>query len=99
MGSGKDAINMIRRLLLGTGLAALAVAQLGAQEGRQQITMPFRDPSMPRKLVVEGGTGSVTIRAYEGQDALIEYTGREIPGANNRGNRAGRNEPPDGMHR
>jgi DUF4097 and DUF4098 domain-containing protein YvlB len=90
---------MIRRLLLGTGLAALAVAQLGAQEGRQQITMPFRDPSMPRKLVVEGGTGSVTIRAYEGQDALIEYTGREIPGANNRGNRAGRNEPPDGMHR
>ena len=90
---------MIRRLLLGMGLAALATAQLGAQEGRQQITMPFRDPSMPRKLVVEGGTGSVTIRAYEGQDALIEYTGREIPGANNRGNRAGRNEPPDGMHR
>lgn len=89
---------MTRRLLMGMGLAALAVAQLGAQEGRQQITMPFRDPSMPRKLVVEGGTGSVTIRAYEGQDALIEYTGREIPGVNNRG-RSGRNEPPDGMHR
>ena len=44
--------------------------------------MPFRDPSMPRKLVVEGGMGSVTVRGYEGQDAIIEYTGREIPGAN-----------------
>jgi hypothetical protein len=90
---------MTRRLLIGLGFVALAVAQLRAQEGRQQITMPFRDASMPRKLVVEGGTGSLTIRAYDGQDAVIEYTGREIPGANNRGNRAGRNEPPDGMHR
>ena len=77
---------MTRRLLMGMGFAALALAQPqpGTPEGRQQITMPFRDPSMPRKLVVEGGTGSVTIRAYEGQDAIIEYTGREIPGANNR---------------
>ena len=77
----------------------MAAAQPGVSEGRQQITMPFRDASMPRKLVVEGGTGSLTIRAYDGQDAIIEYTGREIPGANNRGNRAARSEPPDGMHR
>jgi len=90
---------MIKRMVVGIGLAALAAAQLGAQEGRQQITMPFRDPSMPRKLIVEGGTGSLTIRAYDGQDAIIEYTGREIPGANVRGNRGGRNEPPAGMHR
>ncbi|MBZ5633354.1 MAG: DUF4097 domain-containing protein [Acidobacteriia bacterium] len=88
---------MIKRVGIGIGLAALAAVQLGAQEGRQQITMPFRDPSMPRKLIVEGGTGSLTIRGYQGQDALIEYTGREIPGANNR--RGGRNDPPDGMHR
>ena len=92
---------MRKRILMGTGLAALVVAQLGAQEGRQQITMPFRDPSMPRKLIVEGGTGSVTVRGYDGQDAIIEYTGREIPGANGRGNRAGRAapDPPAGMHR
>jgi hypothetical protein len=92
-------MKMIKRMVVGIGLAALAAAQLGAQEGRQQITMPFRDPSMPRKLIVEGGTGSLTIRAYDGQDAIIEYTGREIPGANVRGNRGGRNEPPAGMHR
>jgi hypothetical protein len=91
-------MNMTRRLLVGMGLAALAAAQPqpGAPEGRQQITMPFRDPSMPRKLIVEGGTGSVTVRGYDGQDAIIEYTGREIPGV--RSNR-GRNDPPDGMHR
>src|SRR5580693_2533664 len=92
-------MKMIKRMVVGIGLATLAAAQLGAQEGRQQITMPFRDPSMPRKLIVEGGTGSLTIRAYDGQDAIIEYTGREIPGANVRGNRGGRNEPPAGMHR
>ena len=94
---------MTRRLLVGMALAAFAAAQPqpGGTEGRQQITMPFRDPSMPRKLIVEGGTGSLTIRAYDGQDAIIEYTGREIPGANGRGNRAGRAapDPPAGMHR
>jgi hypothetical protein len=94
-------MNMTRRLIIAMGVAAVAAAQPqpGVSEGRQQITMPFRDASMPRKLVVEGGTGSLTIRAYDGQDAIIEYTGREIPGANNRGNRAARSEPPDGMHR
>lgn len=93
---------MIKRIIVGIGLATLAAAQPpppAVAEGRQQITMPFRDSSMPRKLVVEGGTGSLTIRAYDGQDAIIEYTGREIPGANVRGNRGGRNEPPAGMHR
>ena len=90
---------MLKRIVVGMGLVALATAQpQPAAEGRQQITMPFRDPSMPRKLVVEGGTGSLTIRGYQGQDAIIEYTGREIPGTNSRG-RSGRNEPPAGMHR
>ncbi len=92
---------MIKRIAVGIGLATLAAAQTpapAAADGRQQITMPFRDPSMPRKLVVEGGTGSVTVRGYDGQDAIIEYTGREVPGANVR-SRGGRNDPPDGMHR
>jgi len=90
---------MITRIGMGMGIATLLATQLCAQDSRQQITMPFRDPSMPRKLIVEGGTGSLTIRGYQGQDAIIEYTGREIPPANNRTNRAGRNEPPAGMHR
>jgi len=92
---------MMKRILMGMGLAALAAAQpQPGADGRQQITMPFRDPSMPRKLIVEGGTGSLTIRGYDGQDAIIEYTGREIPGRAGRG-RGGRNasEPPAGMHR
>lgn len=92
-------MNMLKRIVVGMGLAALAAAQpQPGAEGRQQLTMHFRDPSMPRKLVVEGGTGSLTIRGYQGQDAIIEYTGREISGANGRG-RGRRNEPPAGMHR
>ena len=90
---------MMKRIAMGMGFAALAAVQLGAQEGRQQITMPFRDPSMPRKLVVEGGTGSLTIRGYEGQDAIIEYSGRAISGPAGRGRGGRTNEPPPGMHR
>jgi len=90
---------MMKRIVVGMGLAVLAAAQpQPGAEGRQQLTMHFRDPSMPRKLVVEGGTGSLTIRGYQGQDAIIEYTGREISGANGRGP-GRRNEPPAGMHR
>jgi hypothetical protein len=92
-------MNMMKRIVVGMGLAVLAAAQpQPGAEGRQQLTMHFRDPSMPRKLVVEGGTGSLTIRGYQGQDAIIEYTGREISGANGRGP-GRRNEPPAGMHR
>jgi hypothetical protein len=37
--------------------------------------MPFRDPSAPRKLIVDGLIGGVTVKGYDGKDAIIEYTG------------------------
>ena len=78
----------MRKLILTIlGFAALASAQEA-----QRITMPFRDPSMPRKLDVNLMMGSVTVKGYDGNDAVIEYTGRGVL-------RRNAPEPPPGMHR
>lgn len=74
------------------GLAILA-APLFSQEP-QRITMPFRDASAPRKLVVDLMIGSVTVRGYDGKDAIVEYTTR---GGGPR--RRAAEPPPQGMHR
>jgi hypothetical protein len=60
----------------------------------QKLTMPFRNPSQPRKLVVDAVVGSVTVKGYEGQEAIVEMTSRS-PGRAPR--RAA--ESPAGMHR
>ena len=41
----------------------------------QKATVAFSDPSQPRKLVVETMFGSVTVRGYNGQEAIVETTG------------------------
>lgn len=77
--------------LIGLGWAALACAQ---DNGPQRITMPFRDPSMPRKLEVNLMLGGVTVRGYNGNEVVVEYTGSAslLPGRRN-------STPPPGMHR
>ena len=38
--------------------------------------MPFRDPSKPRTLVVKcDSTAGMTVRGYDGKDAIIEAHG------------------------
>jgi hypothetical protein len=65
----------------------------------QRITMPFRDPSAPRKLNVDVMLGSVTIKGYEGRDAIIEYTTNGVPFPGAKRNTAPPEPPPPGMHR
>jgi hypothetical protein len=52
---------------------ALCVAQEPPAPDR--LTIPFSDPTKPRKLIVKSTLGSVTIRGYDGKDAIIESTG------------------------
>ncbi len=61
----------------------------------RQMTVAFSDPSQPRKLVVDTMFGSVTVRGYDGQDAIVESTGASGSG---RGG-AGKRSLPAGMHR
>jgi hypothetical protein len=78
---------------LTAGLGALAWAQ-DAQPDR--VTMPFRDASKPRTLVVNVPNGNITIRGYEGNDAIIEGN-TNSDGAPR--TRIRSSQPPPGMHR
>jgi hypothetical protein len=82
-------------------LVTIGVVFAGAMwaQDPQRITMPFRDPSAPRKLNVDVMLGSVTIKGYEGRDAIIEYTANGVPFPGTRRNNTPPEAPPPGMHR
>jgi DUF4097 and DUF4098 domain-containing protein YvlB len=84
----------MKRLLIVGATAFLAASAAFPQE-TQKATVAFSDPTRPRKLVVETMFGSVTVRGYNGQEAIVETTGRtgiRAPGRKE-------TEPPAGMHR
>jgi hypothetical protein len=90
-------MRMKTTILLGIGLACgLAQNGLAQDNGRQRINMPFSSATAPRKLVVDGVVGGVTVKAYEGKEAVVEYTPRG-PFANFNPRSAA--PPPAGMHR
>lgn len=64
-----------------------------AQDTGDRVTVPFRDPSKPRTLVVKVINGGMTVRGYDGRDVIIE-----AQGSGNRPRRSSSNPPP-GMHR
>ena len=61
----------------------------------QRTTLPFSDPSRPKSLIVDIPDGSVKITGYDGNDAVIEYSGRGE--GLRRSAREG--DVPPGMHR
>ena len=85
----------MKRLLI-LGATAVLAASAAYSQDTQKVSVPFRNPSQPRKLVVDMMLGSVTVRGYEGQEVTVEATGRG--GAGGRGPRR-QVEVPAGMHR
>jgi DUF4097 and DUF4098 domain-containing protein YvlB len=70
---------------------ALSVVAFGQDTG-DKVTVPFRDASKPRTVNVEVFNGSITVRAYNGNDAIVEASGHGSI-------RHGRpRDVPDGMH-
>jgi len=63
-----------------------------AQDTGDRVTVPFRDPSKPKSLVVKIINGGMTVHGYNGTDVIIESHGRA-----GRPSRP-RREPPAGMH-
>jgi DUF4097 and DUF4098 domain-containing protein YvlB len=80
---------MLREMIL----FAAAGAILAAQDSGDKVTVPFRDPSGAKTLKVSLQNGSVTVKGYDGKDAVIEATGR-IAGHERRPARV-----PETMHR
>jgi len=71
----------MNRFLIGGMMAALAALQAPAQNAVQnpaqdqnpaQMTVAFSNPSQPRKLVVKTMMHRVTIKGYDGKDAIVE---------------------------
>src|SRR5579862_6766690 len=76
MGTGETAMN---RFLIGSMMAALGALQAPAQnqapdqnQNPAQMTVAFSNPSQPRKLVVKTMMHRVTIKGYDGKDAIVE---------------------------
>jgi len=94
---------VVGTLITGRASAQTASSSSSAQATTQsstqpeRITVPFRDASRPRTLNVELINGGITIRGYDGKDAIIETTGSDGRRDRDRDRRSG--NVPEGMHR
>src|SRR5262249_32908893 len=72
-------------------VAALTVGgALALAQDADKINVPFSDPSKPKTVNVEVFNGSITVRGYNGNEAIIESTGRT--------RRSRSDNVPSGMH-
>lgn len=71
------------------------LAAQDAAPSPQRITLPFSDASRPKSLTVDIPMGSVKVTGYDGNDAVIEYSGR----GDGPRHRARQEDLPPGMHR
>jgi len=84
-------MKMTKAILIGFGLLAAA---FGQDTTPQRATIPFSDATAPRKLIVNGLTGSVNVKGYDGKEAIIEYSGHGTVFG-----RGSQTPPPAGMRR
>src|ERR1700722_11743371 len=81
---------MVKELIL----FAAAGVMLAAQDSGEKVTVPFRDGSAPKTLKVTLQNGSVTVRGYDGKDAMIEAGSGRISSRERHPR-----DVPEGMHR
>ncbi len=80
----------IKTALAGAALGTLVICNVGAQDNGNRITVPFSDASKPRTVIVKMIQGGITVRGYEGRDAIVETTSRS-------GNTTRHNSRPSGV--
>jgi DUF4097 and DUF4098 domain-containing protein YvlB len=82
----------MKTVLIGLGFLTAA---LGQDTGPQRQTIPFRNATAPRKLIVSGVSGRISIKGYDGKDAIVDYTGHATVFSGGRSS----TPPPAGMRR
>jgi len=85
----------IKTAMAGAALGTLVVYNVGAQDNGDRVTVPFGDAGKPRTVIVKMIQGGITVRGYEGRDAIVETASRG-------GKSSSRSRPssvPEGMHR
>src|ERR1700760_1403175 len=60
------------RVGMAAGALTLAAGSMWGQDSADKVTVPFRDASKPKTLVVNTMNGSIVIRGGSGNDAVIE---------------------------
>lgn len=70
-----------RRLFLGAALVALAASAWGQENQPEQIVIPLSRPDRPGKLILERHQGSISVRGYEGDVAIVKAGLRRSVGA------------------
>jgi DUF4097 and DUF4098 domain-containing protein YvlB len=85
----------IKTTLAVAALGTLVICNVGAQDNGNRITVPFSDASKPRTVIIKMIQGGITVRGYEGRDAIVETTSRS--GNSRRDSRP--SSVPAGMHR
>src|SRR5438477_397096 len=85
----QGAMKMKTKWTLGVVLgAACLLTPLQAQD--DTVRVPFRDATGKRMLKVQSMNGSITVKGYDGKEAIIEGSGSR--------HYRGRSAPPAGMH-
>jgi hypothetical protein len=75
---------------------AVAMALPALMAAQERIAVPLTDPSRPATVKVELVNGSVSVRAYNGKEVIVETKTRDEEG---RRGRARESAPPDGLRR
>jgi len=88
---------MFKKLLIFA--VALAVAWGQDAPSPERLTVPFSDPSRRGTLSVNLIHGSVTVKGYDGKDAIVEWTPHGGTGRSDRNRDRSRDPVPSGMHR
>jgi len=63
--------------LLAAGTSGRAVAQAAKEEAPDRAVVPLSNPAKPAKVEVTVMRGSVTVKAYDGKDVIVEARVRE----------------------
>jgi DUF4097 and DUF4098 domain-containing protein YvlB len=71
------------------------ICNVAAQNAGDRITVPFSDSAKPRTVIVKMIQGGITVRGYEGRDAIVETTARS---GNNTRHSGRPSDVPEGMH-
>src|SRR5580704_16200936 len=82
----------MKRIFALTGMMLAVCALACAQDDSGRIVVPARNSSRPRVVVASSNNGSITVKAYDGKEVIVES-------GNGRSRTSGRNGAPDGMHR
>lgn len=75
---------------------AVAMALPALMAAQERIAVPLTDPSRPATVKVELVNGSVSVRAYNGKEVIVETKTRDEEG---RRGRTRESAPPDGLRR